>query len=62
MTFVLMSSKLYVTTRLIALKMGVLDVKNVKKTYIFGIISVCDFSQVGITKKPIFSPFLNIFA
>ena len=61
MTFVLISSKSYVTLRSIALKMGVLDVKNVKKTYIFGFFSVCDFSQVGITKNATPPSFFNIF-
>ena len=51
MTFVLMSSKLYVTTRLIAFKMGVLDVKNVKKHTFLAFTQFAVFLRLGSLKK-----------
>ena len=61
MTIVLNSCKSFVIFRSIALKMGVLDVKNVQNSGFLEIISVRDIFRIRVTKKPKAFSFFDIF-
>ena len=50
------------TLRLISLKMGVLDAKNVQKTYIFGIAQFETFLRLGSLKMLLLRYFLIFLA
>ena len=59
MTIVLISCKTYVTVKSIALKMGVLDVKNVQKHGFSPFSQFATFPYPGIVKMYILLPFLS---
>ena len=62
MTFVLASCKLYVTFRFIALKMGVLGVKNIKKHTFLAFSQFGTFLRLGSLKMLLLRHFLIFLA